>query len=141
MTKAQPWFHHCPLDSNPTRPLRGSDLVGLEKDLFDKADFRVDAKAENAVEPQQMRRMLQSLLEERFKLKTHTESRERKVYLLLVDKNGPKFQQSKDEQGNPITERPPLPKMPAGSTKEIPGILRARLFPLPTGQKSFAGKR
>lgn len=38
--------------------------------------------------------MIQSLLEERFKLAFHHEKRERQVYALLVDKDGPKFQKS-----------------------------------------------
>jgi uncharacterized protein (TIGR03435 family) len=107
---------------------RDSETISGGPDWFDKADFRVEAKAENAVEPQQMRLMLQSLLEERFKLKTHTEPRERKVYLLLVDKNGPKFQQSKDDNGNPITKHPPIGKVTAEEMKNgLPGMLLPRI--------------
>ena len=42
----------------------------------------------------QVPEMIQSLLEERFKLAFHHESRERQIYALVVDKDGPKFQKS-----------------------------------------------
>jgi uncharacterized protein (TIGR03435 family) len=54
-----------------------------------------------------MRLMLQSLLEERFQLKIHRETRETPVYLLVVAKDGHKLQPAKDEQGNPIISLPP----------------------------------
>jgi uncharacterized protein (TIGR03435 family) len=42
----------------------------------------------------QVPEMIQSLLEERFKLAFHHENRERQIYALLVDKDGAKFQKS-----------------------------------------------
>ncbi len=104
---------------------RDAETIAGGPDWFDKTDFQIEAKAENAVARQQMRLMLQSLLEERFKLKLHRESRERKVYWLTVEKNGPKFRQSKDDAGNPITQRPPLPlKVTADELKKgVPGLL------------------
>ena len=55
--------------------------------------------------------MLQALLEERFKLKAHKETRQLLGYDLLVDKGGPKFQETtgpdpnapKGRDGTPIT--------------------------------------
>ncbi len=40
--------------------------------------------------------MLQSLLEDRFKLKVHPETREGRVYLLTIAKNGPRLDPTKD---------------------------------------------
>ena len=74
---------------------------------WNHALFRVDAKAEGAPDVDQMRLMLQSLLEERFKLKIHRESREAATYSLVVAKGGPKLKQAKDENGNPMEKLPP----------------------------------
>jgi uncharacterized protein (TIGR03435 family) len=54
-----------------------------------------------------MKVMLQALLEERFKLKLHQETRDSPVYRLVVAKGGPKLATAKDEQGNIITALPP----------------------------------
>jgi uncharacterized protein (TIGR03435 family) len=75
----------------------------------DSNRYQIDAKAENNATKEQMRLMLQSLLEERFKLRIHRENREAPVYFLEVAKNGPKLQPAKDEQGNLITTLPPPP--------------------------------
>jgi uncharacterized protein (TIGR03435 family) len=46
------------------------------------------------------------MLEERFKLKTHTEKRSAQVYLLVVANGGHKLQPAKDAQGNLVTSLP-----------------------------------
>ena len=58
--------------------------------------FDITAKAEgDAPRPiQDFRRMLQSLLTERFHLALHRESKDTAVYALVPDKNGPKFHES-----------------------------------------------
>jgi bla regulator protein blaR1 len=71
--------------------------------------YQIDAKAGNNANKEQMRLMLQSLLEERFKLKFHRENRESPVYFLIATKGGIKLQPAKDEQGNLITALPPPP--------------------------------
>src|SRR6266705_1626802 len=57
--------------------------------------FNIDAKAATNATPQQMRLMLQSLLEDRFRLKSHWETRLLPVYELSVAKNGLRVQKSK----------------------------------------------
>jgi uncharacterized protein (TIGR03435 family) len=70
---------------------------------LDSAKFDIEAKSDSAAPipagpagGPQMRLMLQSLLEERFKLKLHRESKEEPVYELVVAKGGPKLQQAAD---------------------------------------------
>lgn len=56
--------------------------------------FDINAKAEGASAPEQIRPMLQSLLADRFQLKIQRDSREMPVYALVVGKNGSKLQPS-----------------------------------------------
>ncbi len=63
--------------------------------------FEIQAKAGQDASPAQVMTMLQSLLEERFRMKVHRENREVPVYDLVVDKGGPKLVPTK------ISECPP----------------------------------
>lgn len=70
---------------------------------LDSAKYDIDAKPDSATPipagpagGPQMRLMLQSLLEERFKLKLHRESKEEPVYELMVARGGPKLQKATD---------------------------------------------
>jgi uncharacterized protein (TIGR03435 family) len=68
--------------------------------------YDVAAKAEHAVSRDQMLRMLQALLVDRFKLVLHRETKEVPVYALVVGKGGPKLRPSdtpKSEGTNPRT--------------------------------------
>jgi uncharacterized protein (TIGR03435 family) len=62
--------------------------------------YDIVAKAGGAVETEQLRLMLQSLLAERFGLALHREKKELPAYALLVGKNGPKLRESQS-QGEP----------------------------------------
>src|SRR5258706_11453330 len=68
-------------------------------DWIDSAHYDIDANAKDKPAPkewlQTMTSLLQPLLEDRFKLKLHRETKELPVYVLTVAKGGPKFQQSK----------------------------------------------
>src|SRR5579872_3407918 len=82
------------------------DQVSGGPSWIDSEKFDIDAKVQDSlVEGQektlpfdqwtvQIRLMLQSLLEDRFKLKVSHETRELPVYVLVVGKNGPKLTQS-----------------------------------------------
>jgi uncharacterized protein (TIGR03435 family) len=59
---------------------------------FDDA-YDITGKSAGPVTDEQCRLMVQSLLEDRFHLKLHRETRERPVYFLKVVKNGPKLQE------------------------------------------------
>jgi uncharacterized protein (TIGR03435 family) len=75
---------------------------------IDTERYSVDAKAGNNASRAQTFLMLQSLLEERFQLKTHPETRELPVYTLVAARNGLKLAPPK-EGGcvNPVADAPP----------------------------------
>ena len=63
---------------------------------FDSDRWDVIATAPSGAGDDERRRMLQSLLAERFRLTLHRETREMPVYALVVGKNGPKLKANKD---------------------------------------------
>jgi uncharacterized protein (TIGR03435 family) len=73
--------------------------------------YDIDAKVEGSPSDEEIRLMFQSLLEDRFKLKVHHETREMEVYKLVVAKNGPKLKSTAGEdykttiEGRPLTVR------------------------------------
>lgn len=69
-----------------TKEYRISGPEWLKSERFD-----VSAKAGLRVEREELRRMMQSLLAERFKLTLHPEQKSLHVYELVVTKNGPKL--------------------------------------------------
>lgn len=57
--------------------------------------YDLEARAgEQAITTEQMRPMLQALLEDRFQLRIHSENRAIPMFALVVGKHGPKFQES-----------------------------------------------
>jgi uncharacterized protein (TIGR03435 family) len=79
----------------PTRRIQmrgGPGWIDIDRfDIIAKAD-----DAEGEVKPEQRNGMVQALLEDRFGLKMHVESREMDVLALVPDKGGPKLQASKE---------------------------------------------
>jgi uncharacterized protein (TIGR03435 family) len=65
---------------------------------IDKDRFDIVAKANGDPSHEEMMKMLQALLEDRFKLKVHTESKEGAVFHLVVAKGGPKLNPPKDKE-------------------------------------------
>jgi uncharacterized protein (TIGR03435 family) len=96
--------------SGPRVTMSGYGLEGLVMDVYKVASwqisggpvwlrtdpFEIVAKApgDASPTPEQLRLMLQTLLEERFGLKVHRETKEGPVYALVVAKNGPKMKRS-----------------------------------------------
>jgi uncharacterized protein (TIGR03435 family) len=62
----------------------------------DIAEYDVEAKVDAATSREQLRAMLQALLADRMRLVLHRDTRQMRVYDLLVDKNGPKVQPVQD---------------------------------------------
>jgi uncharacterized protein (TIGR03435 family) len=65
--------------------------------LLDSARYTIIAKAVGPASDSELRIMLQTLLAERFKLALHRQSREIRVFALVVEKNGPKFHPSRGD--------------------------------------------
>lgn len=83
----------------------------LDSDLYD-----IEAKADNNPSRETMSGpMLQALLRERFKLRTHWETKEIPVYDLTVAKGGPKLQAFKEGSCVPA-DKPANPQQPSAST-------------------------
>src|SRR5262245_55395095 len=80
--------------------------------------FNIDAKAATDATPQQLRLMVQSLLEDRFKLKSHWETRVLPVYELSVAKSVVRVQKSKipncsrPNAADPDPNEPLIPRGP-----------------------------
>jgi uncharacterized protein (TIGR03435 family) len=56
--------------------------------------YDIDAKADRSASPQEIHRMLQNLLEDRFKLKLHHETKETPVYVLTAVDYQPHFREN-----------------------------------------------
>jgi bla regulator protein BlaR1 len=98
----------------PLPPIEGGSA------WIDSERYKVDAKAEGSPGQELMRGpMLQALLEERFKLKVHRETKEVPVYVLTVAKNGPKLLPFQDGSCVVLDFSKP-PALPAPGEKPIP---------------------
>jgi uncharacterized protein (TIGR03435 family) len=69
---------------------------------LDDIEYDVDAKADKPATGEQLRLMLRALLTNRFHLAVHRQTKELRLYELVVDKNGPKIHPAADsETGEP----------------------------------------
>ena len=68
--------------------------------------FEVEAKAEGSHTRDELLRMLQPLLADRFKLALHRETKERQVYVLSIGKKGHKLQEAQPGQPANIAMQP-----------------------------------
>jgi uncharacterized protein (TIGR03435 family) len=92
--------------------------------------YDIEAKAEGEPSQDQMKRMLQTLLRDRFKLALHHETKDFPIYELTVAKGGFKLQPLK--QGECITYDPKNPPEPGHKNSEFCGNLS-------NGRGSFDG--
>jgi uncharacterized protein (TIGR03435 family) len=78
--------------------------VGRQLELIGQKNRRLGwmANADNE-SARRLRRMVQSLLAERFQLKTHPETKEMGVYILQPAKNGPKIQEATAESSPKVS--------------------------------------
>ncbi len=87
--------------ASPGRALLDAQIIGAP-DWASTDRFDIQAKVEGdapAVPVQQMRLMVQGLLEDRFQLKTHRESRVLPVYDLVLSNRGPKLSADQSPPG------------------------------------------
>jgi uncharacterized protein (TIGR03435 family) len=80
---------------------------------IDTDRYDVTARSESNIGLDQLRPMLQTLLEDRFKLLVHREAREAPVYALMAAKNGPKLPEAKEDGCAAFGPNSPLPPPPA----------------------------
>lgn len=69
---------------------------------LDVGEYDVEAKADGPTPREQLARMLQALLADRFRLSLHSETRELRVYELVADKRGAKIHPAQDEESRPV---------------------------------------
>jgi uncharacterized protein (TIGR03435 family) len=82
------------------------NLVEGGPDWIHREFYAVNGKAERPSSGEELRKMLQNLLAERFKLQFHRETRQLPVYALAVDKNGPTLKLSDSKNaGNPSIDQ------------------------------------
>lgn len=88
--------------------VQASQIFGLPRwgQVPDGDHYDIEARAEGVPTTDQLRRMLQSLLADRFQLKLHRETRELPVYALVIGKNGPKFREIGPEAPKPGKSAP-----------------------------------
>jgi len=108
-------------------------------DWINSAHYDIEAKAEGNATPQQIRLMTQSLLEDRFKLKAHRETRELPVYDLTVSRSGLKLLPPKE--GSCVTPDPNGPPLvPAPGQAPTPVCGAAVVTITPSGARILGGK-
>src|SRR5881296_1179322 len=85
----------------------GPDWLGSQEfDIVAKAaDGAIERDLSAKDHNDTIRLMLQTLLADRFQLKLHRETKELPVYEMVVAKNGPKFQKTKDQ----VSDCPGIP--------------------------------
>ena len=109
-----------------------ADLLHLPAWVYDER-FDIAARAEGLPTKDQMRRMMQALLGERFKLRAHTERRTQPVFALTLVKSGtigPQLRKHKDDETSCASEPSlHLPPIPCGTIGPVPAreAGRARL--------------
>jgi uncharacterized protein (TIGR03435 family) len=103
-------------------PIQQIQIIGgpnwIDSDLYD-----INAKADCSNGPiprEQMQLMMQSMLEDRFKLKARTETRELPVYNLVLGRDGSKMKMSEDQNPANVPVGPPLLCGPAPPPLTLP---------------------
>jgi len=95
------------------------DQVSGGPGWVDSEHFDMNAEAERPSSIEELHGMLRNLIKERFKLQMHSETKERPVYVLSVDKTGVKMKPHEiGSAGDPWVEQP------------VPGELTARFAPM-----------
>jgi uncharacterized protein (TIGR03435 family) len=120
--------------------LRESDLLGLPA-WANNERFDVEARTEGKPSKDQMRLMMQSLLAGRFKLATHTATKQGPVFALILSKSGrtgPQLQRNAkpcsptNAPQAPVALRTPTPSAPSSTSGlQLPPFPCGNIGPLP----------
>jgi uncharacterized protein (TIGR03435 family) len=112
-----------PLGSNG-QPIGGQIQVSGGPSWIDSERYDIEAKADcsgGVISRKQLQLMVRAMMEDRFQLKAHLETRELPVYNLVVGKDGPKLKASADQTPPAIGGGgPPQPCGPAGPPPVLP---------------------
>jgi uncharacterized protein (TIGR03435 family) len=104
--------------------LQDSQISG--PDWIKAAGYDIVAKPKGSASAVQLREMLRTLLEDRFKLRTHRDTRDLAVYWLLIAEGGPKLRDPKEEEAFNAAHAGKLPFRPGldgvFSNKDLPGF-------------------
>jgi uncharacterized protein (TIGR03435 family) len=98
---------------------------------IDSDRYDIQAKADcggGAISREQLQLMVQSMLEDRFQLKAHMETRDLPIYNLVVAKEGAKLKASADQTPPAFGGGPPVPCGPPAPLPQLPP-------PPPPGQR------
>ena len=107
------------------RPMQDNQILG-GPDWLRTERFDIQARSDNVLTPQQSDAALRALLENRFQLRFHRETRERPIYQIVIAKNGVKLNSvdSSSTTGAPGTS-PPSQTFPPGAVSSGPGRVEA----------------
>jgi len=87
----------------------------------DRYDVQAKADCSGGMIPREtLQLMMRSLLEDRFQLKAHLETRELPIYNLVLAKDGPKIKRSADQTPPAVAAAPPGPCEPATANPPPP---------------------
>jgi uncharacterized protein (TIGR03435 family) len=128
-------------------PLLASQIISAPN-WWETERFDLQAKADCSGGPisgNQLQLMVQSLLEDRFQLKAHLETRELPMYNLVVGKDGPKIKRSEDQTptASPAVTNPPALCGPPPPPVDAAAAQRPRFDPngpLPRGSVMMSGR-
>jgi uncharacterized protein (TIGR03435 family) len=110
--------------------LQAPQVFGGPKWL-DENEYDIEAKAGGPATREQLRAMLQPLLADRFHLKVHRETKEMRVWELVVDKGGPKIHTATDA-------KPGLMHF-HGELQQLAGLISVQLSILPVDDPTRPG--
>lgn len=99
------------------KPYQVAGPGSMRNDHWDILAKIPESATKESATKDQLPEMLRTLLEERFKLKVHTESRQLNVYALVVGKEGPKLKQAGPAAAFPLTAGDPLLTAPQGQVQ------------------------
>jgi uncharacterized protein (TIGR03435 family) len=105
-------------------PLGGQLQIVGGPGWMDSERYDVQAKTDcsgGSFSRERLQLMVQSLLEDRFQLKAHKETRELPIYTLVVTKDGPKIKKSADQTAPAPIFAPPAPcEAATGNPNQLP---------------------
>src|SRR5262249_29292885 len=118
------------LSVTPVAPIQ---IIGAPSWIdSDRYDIQATANCSAAAfSSEQIQLMFRSMLEDRFQLKAHKETREGQVYTFVVAKYPPRIKLSEDQ--TPIPRQVTAPIQPCSSVPEAPANPTPR--PIPAGQR------